>query len=91
MHPDHDRPGRAGRSGYNPGPMSLAPKTLLIVDDEVSNLESLERIFVRFPASPGGTFAAGGGAAGAPESGYGTSGLTVLLARDGKEALELVR
>ena len=69
--------------------MSLAPKTLLIVDDEVSNLESLERIFVRFPSSPG-SFPAGGG--GAPDSSYGTSGgLTVLLARDGKEALEVVR
>ncbi|HWE29072.1 MAG TPA: sigma-54 dependent transcriptional regulator [Polyangia bacterium] len=40
--------------------------TLLVVDDEASNLESLERIFAR-------------------------EGLTVLAAKDGKDALEVVR
>jgi two-component system response regulator HydG len=40
--------------------------TLLVVDDEASNLESLERIFAR-------------------------EGLTVLTAKDGKDALEVVR
>ena len=40
--------------------------TLLVVDDEASNLESLERIFAR-------------------------EGLAVLTAKDGKDALEIVR
>ncbi|MDB4966661.1 MAG: two component, sigma54 specific, transcriptional regulator, Fis family [Myxococcales bacterium] len=40
--------------------------TLLVVDDEASNLESLERIFAR-------------------------EGLAVLTARDGKDALEVIR
>src|SRR5262245_22135685 len=58
--------------------MSLSTKTLLIVDDEGSNVESLQRIFARW----------------APAETFGLSAsreLTVLTASDGKEALELLR
>src|SRR5947209_7828383 len=51
--------------------MTPPPATLLIVDDDTSNLESLRRIFER------------------RERGEGP--LEILAARDGKEALELLR
>ena len=60
--------------------MSLSPKTLLIVDDETSNVESLQRIFQRFQPLPSESEAHGG-----PRE------LVVLTCKDGKEALELVR
>ena len=53
-------------------------KTLLIVDDEVSNLESLERTFVRFVPPQ-------------PESDPGGQELQILTCSDGKEALEILR
>ena len=31
-----------------PVPISMSPKTLLIVDDEAGNVESLQRIFLRY-------------------------------------------
>jgi two-component system response regulator HydG len=69
--------------------MSYGSKTLLVVDDETSNLESLERIFTRW-GRPAGS---GVGSAGlsddyAPEAGR---DITVLTTRDGKEALEFLR
>ena len=60
--------------------MSLSPKTLLIVDDETSNVESLQRIFQRFQPLPSES-----------ESHGGPRELVVLTCKDGKEALELVR
>lgn len=72
---------------------SLGSKTLLVVDDETSNLESLERIF-SFWARSGRTAAGAGDAASSPADDYAPlSGrdITVLTARDGKEALEILR
>jgi two-component system response regulator HydG len=69
--------------------MSFGSKTLLVVDDETSNLESLERIFTRWGRpSPGGAGSAGLSDDYAPEAGR---EITVLTTRDGKEALEFLR
>ena len=70
--------------------MSLPSKTLLVVDDEVSNVESLERIFTRWsrPTSTPGTSISGGAEDFAPSPGR---ELTVLTARDGRYALEILR
>jgi two-component system, NtrC family, response regulator HydG len=62
--------------------MSLPAPTLLIVDDDLSNLESLQRIFDR---DRGRT------AAGAASPGAGPAELVILTASGGKEALELLR
>ena len=75
----------------------LSPvKTLLVVDDEISNLESLERIFTRWSRGtpgPGGGGASAAGGLGAAED-YAPApvrDLQVLTTRDGKEALDLLR
>ncbi len=75
----------------------LSPvKTLLVVDDEISNLESLERIFTRWSRGtpgPGGGVASAAGGLGAAED-YAPApvrDLQVLTTRDGKEALDLLR
>jgi two-component system response regulator HydG len=70
--------------------MSHGSKTLLVVDDETSNLESLDRIFTRWgrPPNPG----PGGGAA--PSDDYALEAgrdIAVITTRDGKEALEILR
>ncbi len=64
--------------------MSLSAPTLLIVDDDLANLESLQRIFQR-PSSAAGA----AGAAGASDKGL--REVVILAARDGKEALDLLR
>src|SRR6476661_366851 len=63
--PVNFRAARLARFAQRSSSMNGEP-TLLVVDDEASNLESLERIFAR-------------------------EGLTVLAAKDGKDALEVVR
>jgi two-component system response regulator HydG len=66
------------------------PKTLLIVDDEVSNLESLQRIFQRFvPPQPDA--ATPDGRSLDSQARTGERELTVLTCSDGREALELLR
>jgi len=66
---------------------SLGSKTLLVVDDEASNLESLDRIFSFWARS-------GRPAAGASPDEFALEAgrdITVLTTRDGKEALEILR
>jgi len=61
-----------------PVPISMSQKTLLIVDDEAGNVESLQRIFQRYtpPQSEGEPAA---------------REIAVLTCRDGRDALELLR
>ena len=68
--------------------ISLGIKTLLVVDDETSNLESLERIFTRWGRPP-----AAGSPPSSPDDYAAEAGrdIVVLTSRDGKEALEILR
>ena len=61
-----------------PVPIALLQKTLLIVDDEAGNVESLQRIFLRYSPPTSEGEAAG-------------REIAVLTCRDGREALELLR
>ena len=66
------------------------PKTLLIVDDEVSNLESLQRIFQRFVPPQPDAATLDGRSLDSPAR-PGERELNVLTCSDGREALELLR